>query len=255
MSLHQRNLRTIAFLKEFQTVYLQDCEIKVNKSYLQKFQSDYPLANVIDTYRVSFNHYLVLLNLPRFDLSQSSVDLNQFLDFEYRSYILTFLKKSLDGLARLRKYYVYYRKNDEVHLINSTIDYYTPILWEIEIGLKEVKGHLTPPSPEIEEKVRTFLKDLDDVISNRSDEDNEDNDNQEKEREKQVSMGESADDEASEDEDNKGLQINFHVSRVVEQEVEPEPTIWNRISSGLTTVKNSIYNFCRRCFNWVARFF
>lgn len=252
MSLHQRNLRTIAFLKDFETVYLQkqNCEIKINKSYVRRFQSDYPLENIINTYRVSFNHYLVLLNLPRFDLSQSSVDLNQFLDFEYRSYILTLLKKSLDGLARLRKYYVYYRKNDEVHLINSTIDYYTPILWEIEINLKDIKKHMSPASPEIEEKVRNYLKELSDLVFQRENENCDQEINTGDEMEGSSQEVKSGDEEDSDDE---GLCVNFKVTRVVAE--DEQPTFLRRIANGLIIVKNSISTFCRRCFMWVVNLF
>jgi len=160
MSLHQKNLKTIAFIKEFETVYLENNTILINKSYFQKFQNDYPLSKIIDIYKISFNHYLILLNLPKFNLSQSSNSLNDFLDYEYRNYILTFLKKSLDGLERMSKYYIYYRYKDDIILLNSILKYYTKILSKFQNELENIKNGLSSPSPEINQHITNFLNEL-----------------------------------------------------------------------------------------------
>ena len=162
MSLYKNNLKTIAYLKDYQPVYLQEHRILAEDSYITSLYKNRPIEieQVLETYKISFCHYLNLLRLPNLELSQSSVDLNEFLAYEYRHHTISFMESSLDGLARLRKYYSYYKYQKEVNAIDRTIGLLAPKIEEIRSELATVNNR-QPKSPEIEAKVNAYIKDLD----------------------------------------------------------------------------------------------
>ena len=140
-SLYRRNLETLINIKRFDSISYKDSSLYIDDRYLKTWRKQTNLDELLDIIKTSFIQIINLLVLPKIKMSESCQDLDKLSKYEYCSNIINYLKKCLQGLDRMKDYYVTYTKDQEISIekinniyneLNSLIEKYQKIIVILE---------------------------------------------------------------------------------------------------------------------------
>ena len=140
-SLYRRNLETLINIKRFDSISYKDSSLYIDDRYLKTWRKQTNLDELLDIIKTSFIQIINLLVLPKIKMSESCQDLDKLSKYEYCSNIINYLKKCLQGIDRMKDYYVTYTNNQEISIekidniyneLNSLIEKYQKIIEILE---------------------------------------------------------------------------------------------------------------------------
>ena len=140
-SLYRRNLETLINIMRFDSLSYDGSSLYIDDRYLKTWRKQTNLDELLDIIKTSFIQIINLLVLPKIKMSESCQDLDKLSKYEYCSNIINYLKKCLQGLARMKDYYVTYTNDQEISIekinsvyneLNSLIEKYQKIIEILE---------------------------------------------------------------------------------------------------------------------------